>query len=652
VFLFFLMSTSTFAQKSEILLNFYKQEQQNWGEYISRYAEISRQSGFNVLFYHLNLDISITTPYLQGDVFCRFEVEQNNLQDITLDLYHSFTIDSITGDVLFHQFNNDKITIALNRPYQAGEIVELHIYYQGIPELAGGIKGLRYAVHNQTEPIIATLSTPFLAHMWWPCKDGPGDKPDSVYIDITIPNTTVNGIPLSATSNGILENVIVQGAKKTFQWRERYPIVPYYVMVAISNFRTFQQQYQGPQGENFPIDYFVFDEHLSQAQSGVAQLPEAMTVFSTHFGSYPFQGEKYGMTELGFYGAIENQTNTIQNSLSLSWFEISVHELAHMWFGDMITCQDWHHGWLNEGFATYCEALWAEHTGGFAAYKSNIMTNRYLQGGTLYLQNISDPFQIFVPIIYYKGAYVLHMLRGVLGDSLFFDCLYTYANSPQLRYDHATTDDFKNICETLSGRDLGFFFDQWIYDEYYPVYEYSYGQEDSLVQVTIRQTQSQNGWRDIFEMPLQLQFFFDNGSDSTLIVWNDAHFQQYDFQLNRTVINLALDPDHWILRTAQLIDTLDPPANGSIVQGFELSQNYPNPFNPTTVIRWQLTVNSPVNLSVYNLTGQKVITLIDDVRMAGDHSIKFDGSGLASGIYLYQLKVGTNIKTRKMILLK
>ena len=281
-----------------------------------------------------------------------------------------------------------------------------------------------------------------------------------------------------------------------------------------------------------------------------------------------------------------------------------------------------------------------------------MLTNRYLQGGTLYLQNISDPFQIFIPIIYSKGAYVLHMLRGVLGDSLFFDCLATYANSPQLRYDHATTDDFKNICESLSGQDLSFFFDQWIYDEFYPVYEYAYNQQDSLVTITIRQTQIQNGWREVFEMPVQLQFFFDNGLDSIMTIWNDSVFQQYDFNFSGNIINLSLDPDNWILRTAQFIDSLDPPSNGTIVQGFELYQNYPNPFNNQTKIDYFLSRDMEIELSLYSLLGEKISTYFSGMQTAGSHSVIMNLSDLASGVYIYTLETGTQVETKKMILMK
>src|SRR3970282_968792 len=239
-------------------------------------------------------------------------------------------------------------------------------------------------------------------------------------MDIKIPDTTVAGIPVIAVSNGVMANVIQSNNKKTFHWRETYPIVPYYVMVSVSNYRDFHQTFTGTHGEQFPLDYYAFDESLAGAQLGVVDLPAAIELFSALFGVYPFRNEKYGMTELGFYGAIENQTNTIIHTMDISWFWVSGHELAHMWFGDMITCKDWHHGWLNEGFATYCEALWAEHTGGFDLYKSYMQTLKYQDGGTVHLQDISNPFGIFVSIIYDKGAYVLHMLRGGLGDSVFF----------------------------------------------------------------------------------------------------------------------------------------------------------------------------------------------------------------------------------------
>jgi len=537
--------------KSNELLQFYQLEQANWRDYIARFQALDdQQANFDVTFYYLNVEIAVDSKYIQGDVLCRFRATEELVQSIQLNLHHSLTVDSIRGNISEFRCANDRLEITLEQPLAKMMTSEVIIYYQGVPELAKNLKGLNYSTHGFNEPIIASLSTPFLAHYWWPCKDGPGDKPDSVYVDITIPDRTINSLPLMAVSNGTLENVISKNGKKTFQWRERYPIVPYYVMAAISNYHHFYQFYSGDFGERFPLDYYVFNEDLDASRGGVSQLPEAIRLFSRYFGKYPFSEEKYGMTQLGFYGGIENQTNTIINEMSSGWFDVSVHELAHQWFGDMITCETWQHGWLNEGFATYCEALWEEHTRGFQGYLDHIHSNRYLWGGTLFLEDDTDPFKIFITIIYSKGAYLLHMLRGVLGDSVFFKCLYEYANHPDLRYNHATTEDFQKVCETVSGKDLEFFFDQWVYDEYYPKYEFGFHQNQVTreTQVLIHQNQANDNWRPVFKMPVQLLFQFDNDQDSLISVWNDRQTQHYSFTFKQNLKTAWLDPDEWILR--------------------------------------------------------------------------------------------------------
>ena len=488
--LILILAASSSAQKSQELLDFYKMEQDNWLEYIQRFPDTDEPEDFDVTFYYIDVDVSIDTEYIRGNVLCRFEATTDLLEQIELNLHNSLSVDSMVGNVSGFTAQNDSLFIILDTPLNPGESSEITIYYQGDPVLAGGYKGLRYETHNGNEPIIATLSTPFLAYYWWPCKDGPGDKPDSVYIDVTIPDTTINGYDLIVVSNGALENVIVNNGKKTFQWRERFPIVPYYVNMVISNYHPFSETYNGNFGESFELEYYVFNEHYAGSQTHVQEMPEVVDVFSELFGVYPFHPEKYANCELGYYGAIEKQTNTIINNLYSYSFDVVVHEFAHMWYGDMITCRDWHHGWLNEGFATYAEALWDEHNGGFSAYQSNMASNHFTGGGTLYLEDISNPFGIFISIIYQKGAYVLHMLRGVLGDEDFFESITQYSNDPVLMYDHAVTEDFQAHCENVSGMDLEFFFDQWIYDEYYPQYLYTYNQNTSnTVTVNIRQIQ-------------------------------------------------------------------------------------------------------------------------------------------------------------------
>jgi len=538
----------SFGQIPKQVESFYIQEQKSWKEFIVQSKTAKTQTDFDVTFYYLKVDISIDDNYLAGNLLCRFKSTINGLDEIKLNLHNTFTIDSIKGNYQNHSFSNDTVTIMLSSTLQVTETAEITIYYSGIPELVENTKGLVYQTHHGNQPIIASLCTPFLAHYWWPCKDGPGDKPDSVYIDITIPDTTINDIPLKAISNGILDDVLLNDGKKTWQWRHRYPIVPYYVMVAISNYTYFKQEYNVPGQLNFPMDYYVFNENLYNAQVGVQRMPQAMELLSDLFGAYPFAEEKYGMTEIGFYGFIENQTNSIMYGITQDWESISVHELAHQWFGDMITCKNWHHGWLNEGFATYSEALWTEHLFGKQAYQDYMQSLAYYNPGTIYLDEDTDPFRIFLSIIYNKGAWVLHMLREIMGDSLFFKSLNIYSGDNNLRYGHAKTEDFQKICEEVSAMDLGKYFQQWIYGEYYPVYSYGHKVEETEggydVTLFIDQKQENTG---LFWMPIDVRIYTANDSVD-FVVWDSLESQQISFFVEDKPVNVVLDPDGWILK--------------------------------------------------------------------------------------------------------
>jgi len=636
--------------------DFYEFERQNWTDKIIYESRMSDDTTFDVIHYDINLDIPLGIEFIKGKVTSTFIASITNLSLVKLELSNSFVIDSITGNLTQYNFVNDTISITLDRNYNPGEQASVTIYYSGVPPVLNNTKGMRFETHGNNEPIIVTLSTPFLAHLWFPCKDGPGDKADSVYINITIPDTVINGNQLIATSNGVLTGVETNQGKRTFRWKELYPIIPYYIMSAVSNYSHFQQTITEDPNVSFPIDYYVFKEDSLTAVNGTAQLPDAMNLFISKFGSYPFENEKYGMTQMGFYGAIENQTNTIQNSLSSNWFMVSVHELSHMWFGDMITCASWHHGWLNEGFATYGEALWAEYSGGFSYYKNYLAALKFMGAGTVYLQNTSDPFQIFLPIIYDKGAWVLHMLRGVLGDDDFFNAINQYTSDPRFKYDHASTEDFRDVCETASGMDLDFFFNQWIYDEYYPVYTYGYEQDSITNNLTlqINQTQGQTSWREIFDMPIRIKINFSNGSDTTITVWDNQVTTNYNFTLTARINSVQFDPDEWILRTVTLITDVEETQENLYL--FKLDANYPNPFNPSTTISFSVPERAVVTLKVYDILGNEVATLVNEEKPAGEYEVEFNSSfgnrNLVSGTYFYKLTSGSFTQTRKMMLIK
>jgi len=642
------------AQKSQLLLDHYGNEYRTFKESIKNEQAVKGDTNIDVRFYYIDIAIAVDSTYISGAVTILFEPVIPDLSQISISLNSALTVGSVSSPATSFYQDNDEIIITLDTGYDPGEPVELTIEYSGVPVKAGGYKGLRYEKHGDEEPVIATLSTPYLAHYWYPCKDGPADKPDSVYMDITIPDTLINGIPMMGISNGMLENIIDNGDTRTFQWRHRYPIVPYYVMAAVSNYVTFQDTFNGAWGESFPLDYYVFQEDLTSSQTGVVQIPEAIQFFSSIFGPYPFSSEKYGMTQLGFYGAIENQTNTIQNSLSSSWIIISVHELSHMWFGDMITLESWHHSWLNEGFATYAEALWIEHKSGFEAYKQNMATNEFWAGGTLYLENAADTFNTFQPIFYSKGAYAVHMLRGILGDELFFSALFDYAQDPAFMYGHASTEDLRESFETTAGMDLFFFFDQWIYDAYYPVYLYNYSQDEAnQLHVVIPQAQEElYGYRPVFEMPVRMKVSFIGGTDTTLTFWNDEQTQYFTAALGQEITSAEFDPDRWILRVAEY-DPDIPVSTEEIHYDRQISV-FPNPSSGGFTIKPDIPGAAFIELNITDLHGHKIAGLYSGGYLPS-MKVTWDGCTISReraepGIYLVEARTDKGVETMKILL--
>lgn len=596
---------------------------------------------YDVHFYHIDVEIAVDSIYISGAVKFLISSNIDNLNSLMVDLDQTFDIESISSPVSDYSFENNVIQIELENSYQTGDTLSFMIKYSGHPEMPGGYKGLRYETHDGNQPIIASLSTPYLAHSWWPCKDGTSDKCDSLYMDITVKDTIIDNLQLIALSNGLLVDESTDGVMRTFRWQHKYPIIPYYIMVAISNYEHFQQDFEMDE-MSFPMDYYVFESHLTVAQEGVSEMPAVMAFFSETFGPYPFSNEKYGMTQLGYYGGIENQTNSIVNNMSQSWLDVSVHELAHQWFADYITCENWHHGWVNEGFASYAEALYFEHRDGFEAYQNYVTNFEFYNSGTLYLEDISDPFSgVFRPIIYNKGAYVLHMLRGVLGDDVFFEVIYEYATDEDYRFGWANTEDFQSVCEEVSGEDLDYFFEQWIYDERYPKYRYNYLSATSQTEVIVQQSQSSLGWRELFTMPLEIYFQFEDGSDTIITVFNDEIEQHFAFDFEQEVIDMELDPESWVLCN-KIFDPSIIVGNQEVEEGgFKI---FPNPNEGSFLIETNNTHHRNYSFEIFNLQGKLLwqSELYDSVMQI---------DGIETGIYFVVLSVGSDRHIEKLVVL-
>jgi len=220
-----------------------------------------------------------------------------------------------------------------------------------------------------------------------------------------------------------------------------------------------------------------------------------------------------------------------------------------MWWGDMITCDTFNHIWLNEGFAVYSEALWAENTYGWEEYQTQMGYAKYLGGGTIYVPDdeLTDWGRIFDgDLTYNKASWVPHMLRGMMGDSLFFEVVETYYGSAH-QYDSATTEEFRDLCEQVSGLELDRFFQQWIYEEGFPVYRAGWESQPVKAGYEIALTIDQLQTSSIFQMPIQVAVTTTAG-ETTLVVEDSLATQQFTLVVDDEPLDLELDPEEWILR--------------------------------------------------------------------------------------------------------
>jgi hypothetical protein len=341
------------------------------------------------------------------------------------------------------------------------------------------------------------------------------------------------------------------------------------------------------------------------------------------------------------------------------------HELAHQWFGDLITCANWPNIWLNEGFATYAQELYMETRYGPAQYWADMHTIMSLAKtavGPIYVQDTTNVSVLFNgALVYSKGASVLHMLRHVLGDSVFFLSLKTYATDPRFQHGIATTEDFHNVCESVSGIQLDYFFSQWIYGESYPLYTYSWSTQPAAVgyDVTVRINQTTGTSNPgFFTMPVDFKVS-NSVWDTTVVLLNTYSGQLFTFSVSHEPTTAELDPLDWILcNTTEIPVTVSDSA--VVPASFALEQNYPNPFNSRTTIVYRVPSREFVELRVFDILGREVATLVNEIQDTGFKSVDWDvrlrpadsggqASGFASGVYFYRLSTPGFVQTRKLL---
>ena len=536
--------------------------------------ELKMLSLYDALDYDLTLSFNIPDKSINGINYMQVRAETDTLRTIYVNLYNNMKVNSIgfqnmmrTGinynkardiqqwdNVTFTQTNNYIIiNIGENNVPMKGDIVALKIDYSGKPVKKGFDSFSFKEIYGNM--YIYTLSEPTWGPVWWPSKDFPDDKA-TMSMHLVVP-TGMKGV-----SNGLLTDTVQNSdGTTTFNWESKYPIATYLECIVVGKMVQWEDTYTSIDGtKQMPVMYFAFPKDSAKARVDWKPTPEMIKYYSETFGEYPFIDEKYGLVQFGWTsGAMEHQTITSYGYLLITgdnlYDFVNAHELAHHWFGDAVTLKDWKNIWLNEGFASYSESLWKEHTGGKTAYFDHMKGFDYgYFSGTVYdPKGFIDNPAIYATI-YQKGAWVLHMLRGVLGDELFFKAVRAYYE--KYKYSNAETSQLVEVFEEYYGSKLDWFFDQWVYKGTgRPKYEYSWkfedfqGQKGSgayTVRLQLKQVQKEDEI-DLYKMPIKVTIVTEAG-DKEFTVFNDTRDQSFLLTVDSTPKEVLIDKDGWILK--------------------------------------------------------------------------------------------------------
>ncbi len=616
----------------------------------------------------LDMEVVPSTSFISGACTMVVESKVAGLSQFTVVLRNNFTVTGATINgttpvtVPLPGANSYRRTIQLDRAYGVGERFTLRIPYSGTA-VSRGFGSIEFRTQpSSTNPIVASLSEAYFAATWWPCKDGdvflPGDNIDkfTMRMAITAPDT------LTSVANGPLESVTtVAGGRKKYVYSSNYPISTYLVAFASSVYNAWSTSYTyvpdgGGAPRSMPLNFYVYPGSDTPANRAAwERTGQMLEAFRPLFGLYPFIDEQYGIYQFPFGGGMEHQTMTGQGTFNEG---VTAHELGHQWWGDAVTCRTWNEIWLNEGFATYSEALWAEYrpgsTGRDALFANMAARRPSNPGDSVYVYDAANMNRIFSGAYSYnKGSWVLHQLRRIVGDQAFFEGLREYRR--RFEGSAATTVDFAAAMSFVSGRDLSNYFQQWVMGVGAP--DFAFGWRNATIggrphlMLRLRQTQAAT-WPgtgvpgDAFAMPVDIRVTSSSGA-TTHRVEAAARSQHFLIPLDAPATDVAVDPENWILSYAKVAEAYvdgpakvvaTSPAPGAVVVGSPASIVIAYS-EPVTVPAGAITVTGPGGAAVpathaYDAVAMRSTLTFASPPAAGTYSVRVPATVLtvASGL--------------------
>jgi aminopeptidase N len=613
-------------------------------------AQIAETEKYDVHFY--SLDLSMTN--LNTDVAGTAEIHATARVDLDSALFELFQTLSITeirvnGNPVLFSRNNSAVKAPVNA--LAGDAFIIAIDYNGTPPTSatnplGGAGMTNDNSQSWGNQVTWSLSEPFSAYEWFPCKQSLTDKADSCAVKITVPDSCKAG------SNGILENVVDVGNQKMrYEWKHRHPIDYYLISVSIAEYIEYNV-FANPIGAPAPIliQNYIYNNPatLPNFQAEIDETVDFMELFYELYGPYPFEDEKYGHCMAPISGGMEHQTMTTQG-----FFEkgLTSHELGHQWWGDNVTCASWADIWVNEGFASYSEYLMLENL--YPAEKNQHMLDVHTDvmtqtGGSIWVLDSLNESRIFSGrLTYNKGAALVHTLRFMLNDdALFFGALQnfqsTFADSV------AKGTDVRDALAASGGIDLTDLFEQWYFGEGYPTYSARWNLIGSDLLLEITHTASKPVVTPTFTNPIEIRFSRTGAPDTTIrfnITNNLDHFLIPN--IGDVDYIVGIDPSNWIVNKVGTIVN-DP----TFIEMASIAQNdsasfsiYPNPADDQISISVHGTAET-LSVELTDLSGRHVST--SDLGQ----TTLIDVSSLRSGVYLLKIlsKNCIPLKTERVVI--
>lgn len=585
---------------------------------------------YDVTYQKLELEVDPAVHYINGTVTTQF-VANEDLQTIVFDLSHQLLVTDVVfknQSLPFSQMNNE-LNIQLNQLIEEGDSGEISVVYNGIPPTD---EGAFVQTFHDDAPIIWTLSEPFGAKDWWPCKQSLNDKMDSIDVFLKTPADMV------AVSNGIEQSQTkhIDGTKTT-HFKHRYPIPAYLVAIAVSNYQLYEQS-AGTAPNTFPIVNYLYPETYQYSVSQLQITLPIMDLFEDLFGVYPFHEEKYGHAQFSWGGGMEHTTVSFMGNFSQ---HLIAHELAHHWFGNKVTCGSWKDIWINEGFAEYMAGLVIEHLEGFGPFvgwKSSKITRITSEpDGNLYLKEhqVTDAARIFNGrITYDKGCMVVHMLRYVLGDEVFYQAMRDFLSHPDVAYDYVETEQLREHLQASTSVDLTEFFNDWIYGEGYPSYHADVEILSPLqIKINLSQTTSHPSV-SFFEMPVTLHLKGTDNNFEQLVLHHSENNQEFIIDTGLLVKEVVIDPFYDI-----------------IGKNHTVSLHYGDAFKEHEVVLFPNPVTDSFQIVVPGETEILAMNLYDINGKLIDKNIAspYDARNLSTGVYTLMINTTERVYHKRIL---